>query len=411
MSRPRIQPQSGERWIYVAHRHWIALVMRSALPLVGIVLAGGLLSWRVLGRGPDVLGRVPPLFDAANAILAVAGLLLLFGLVYTCLDWSNDHLIVSNKRLIYEDQTLLLTFRYETIPLDRIQNVDVRVANLLQYLLKYGRVEVQAAGPTAPIVFDHARCPDRLQVELMKEVNREKREQEQRRLKTAIQRHLDPTAPPAPTITDVPAQYGLQATPARLGGLLPLGPVVEGDTIIWRQHWTALLKRLLWPSLALLAWLSALMLLPRLGLLSPTATTWSLFAALVVIGFAFFWQWSDWRNDLYILEPSRLIDVSRLPFGLYEDRREAPLGVIQNVNAASPHLVARMLGYGDVLVETAGQSGNFTFDHVPDPDQVQRIISEFIERSRWQAREREWNNALTIMEMYEQARRGGTNSP
>jgi uncharacterized membrane protein YdbT with pleckstrin-like domain len=106
-----------------------------------------------------------------------------------------------------------------------------------------------------------------------------------------------------------------------------------------------------------------------------------------------------------------LIELARLPFGLFEDRREAPLGVIQNVNATAPNLIARIFGYGNVLIETAGQTGNFTFDHVPDPDQVQRIVFEYVERFKWQNREREWNNALNIVEMYEQARRGGTNQP
>lgn len=410
MSRPRIRPEGDERWIYIAHRHWIALAMRSAPLAAGLLLAGGLLTWRVLGRRPDVLGRVPPLLDALNAGLAGVGVLLACALIYTYIDWSNDHLIVSNKRLIFEDQTLLLAFSYETIPLDRIQNVNVRVENFLQFLLKYGRVEVQAAGPTAPIVFSRARYPNQIQVELMKEVNREKREQEQRRLKAAIQRRIDPSAP-APAAVQVPVEYGLRTVQGRLQSILPLGPVLEGATITWRHHWTALLKRLLAPLLALVAWVLALLFLPRLDLLSPAATTLILFVLLVAIGFAWFWQYSDWHNDLYILEPSRLIELSRLPFGLFENRREAPLGVIQNVNAGSPHLLARMLGYGNVLVETAGQGGNFDFDHVPDPDQVQRIIFEYVERFKWQSREREWNNALTIMELYEQARQNGTNTP
>lgn len=410
MSQPRIRPEGDERWIFIAHRHWIALVMRSAPLATGMLLAGGLLSWRVLGRQPDVLGRVPPLLDAINAGLAGVVVLLACAMIYTYIDWSNDHLIVSNKRLIYEDQTLLLAFSYETIPLDRIQNVNVRVENILQFLLKYGRVEVQAAGPTAPIVFSRVRYPNQIQVELMKEVNREKREQEQRRLKAAIQRRIDPSTP-APAAVQVPVEYGIRTAQGRLQSILPLGPVLEGATITWRHHWTALLRRLLAPMLALLAWTIALVFLPRLELLSPTATTLMLFVLLVGIGFACFWQYSDWRNDLYILEPSRLIELSRLPFGLYEDRREAPLGVIQNVNAGSPHLLARMLGYGNVLVETAGQGGNFDFDHVPDPDQVQRIIFEYVERFRWQTREREWNNALTIMELYDQARQNGTNTP
>ena len=410
MSQPRIRPQGDERWIYVAHRHWIALVLRSAMPCAAGLLAGIVLLWRVSGREPDFLGRMPPVLDGLNALLAVIAVLAAAALVYTYVDWKNDHLIVSNKRLILEDQTLFLAFTYETIGLERIQNVNVRVKHFLQFALKYGRVEIQAAGPTAPIVFDRAARPDRIQVELMNEVNREKREQEQRRLQAVVQRRLDPGAPPVP-VPIVPVEQELPTVHSRWQTFLPLGPVLEGNTITWHRHWLMLLRGLLWPALALLLWLLALVVLPGLGLLSPTATTLGLLVGLIAIALAFVWQFENWRNELYILEPTRLIDLSRLPFGLYEDRREAPLGVVQNVNATAPNLIARIFGYGDVLVETAGSSGNFTFDHVPDPDQVQRIIFEYVERFRWQNREREWNHAITLMELYDQARRGGTNQP
>ncbi len=119
------------------------------------------LAWRIFRREPDFLGRVPPLLDGLNVVIAIVFVLALLGLLYIYVDWRNDHLIVSNKRLLLEDQTLFLSFRYETIALDRIQNVNVRVDNFLQYMLQYGRIEVQAAGPTAPIVFDRARSPMR----------------------------------------------------------------------------------------------------------------------------------------------------------------------------------------------------------------------------------------------------------
>src|SRR3712207_6609290 len=192
MRQPHIRPEGDERWVYVARRHWIALLMRAAVPLLLGLIFGVLLLWRLLGREPDFLGREPPLLDAINALLVLAGGVILAALVYIYIDWKNDHLIVSNKRLILEDQTLLLAFTYETISLERIQNVNVRVENFLQYALKYGRVEVQAAGPTAPVVFDRARRPAQIQTELMKEVSREKREQEQRRLAAAVQRRLNP---------------------------------------------------------------------------------------------------------------------------------------------------------------------------------------------------------------------------
>jgi uncharacterized membrane protein YdbT with pleckstrin-like domain len=410
MIKPHVRPEGDERWTYVANRHWMALLIRSLIPL-GLGGAAALfLAWRIFDRQPDFLGRVPALLGGLNLALSIVILVSFAALLYIYIDWRNDHLIVSNKRMILEDQTLFLSFRYETIALDRIQNVNVRVDNFLQYVLQYGRIEVQAAGPTAPIVFDRARCPNEIQRQVMKEVNREKRDQEQRRLRAAVQRRIDPNAPPAAAL-DVSVEKDLRVNWSGWSELLPLGPVLQGNTITWHRHWVVLVKELLWPTLALVLWVAALVLLPLSTRLDPTTITIILLLSLIAIVFGFFWQYDNWRNDVYILEPTRLIELARLPFGLFEDRREAPLGVIQNVNATAPNLIARIFGYGDVLIETAGQTGNFTFDHVPDPDQVQRIVFEYVERFKWQNREREWNNALNIVEMYEQARRGGTNQP
>ncbi len=410
MSQPRIRPEGDERWIYVAHRHWVALVVRSAIPFTLGLLAGGTLIWRILGRQADFLRQVPPILDTINVVLVAVGIIVAATLVYNYVDWSNDHLIISNKRVIFEDQTWLFSFAYETITLGRIQNVNARVENLLQYVLKYGRVEIQAAGPSAPVVFDRARCPNEIQAELMKEVQREKREQERIRLQAAVQRRLNPDAP-APPIPVVPVEQDLRTASNRWQSLLPTGPIIEGSTIIWHRHWVVLVRGLLWPTLALVVWVAALVLLPRLGFFGATGTVTVLFISLLAIGLAFYWQYADWHDDVYILEPTRLTDLSKLPFGLYEDRREAPLGVIQNVNATSPNLIARIFGYGNVMVETAGARGNFTFDHVPDPGQIQRIVFEYVERFKWNSREHDWNNAITIMEMYEQGRRRGPQHP
>jgi uncharacterized membrane protein YdbT with pleckstrin-like domain len=410
MITPHIRPEGDERWTYVANRHWMALLIRWLIPLLVGGGAGLYLLWRVMDRQPDFLGRTPPLVNGVNLLVFFTALVSLAALLYIYIDWRNDHLIVSNKRLIMEDQTLFLSFKYETIALDRIQNVNVRVDNFLQYMLKYGRVEVQAAGPTAPIVFDRAYCPNEIQRQVMKEVNREKREQEQRRLRAAVARRIDPSAPEA-VVPNVMVERDIRINRSGWSELLPLAPVLEGNTITWHRHWIVLLTDLLWPLIALGLWVLALVLLPRYMQFDASTVTLILFFSLVAIMFAFFWQYDNWRNDIYILEPTRVIELSRLPFGLFEDRREAPLGVIQNVNATAPNLIARIFGYGDVLIETAGATGNFTFDHVPDPDQVQRIVFEYVERFKWQNREREWNNALNIVEMYEQARRGGTTQP
>lgn len=404
-TRVNLRPEGDERFIFIAGRHWIALALWLAPPLAVLLGAGVLLVARLLSRSSDVLGRQAAPFDAVNLVLLLMALAALAVALYVYFDWRNDHLILSNKRVVHEEITPWLSFRYEVIPLDQIQNVNVRIEHVLQYVLRYGRIEVQASGPTRPIVFKRAAQPGLIQQRIMDEVRREKSAQEQRRLREAVERRLRPTPPPpppSPSLTRRSRRHPLLDT------LLPLQPIEQNGTIIWHRHWIVLLRQLLWPTLALLGWLSALVAVVRFDLLAPLTASVVLGLALLAVLLFFFWQYEDWRNDIYILEPTRIIDISRLPFGLFEDRREATLGVIQNVNAASPNLVARLLGYGDVLIETAGQAGNFTFDHVPNPDDVQRIVFDYRERFRWQQREREWSNTLAMIDLYLQARDSGT---
>lgn len=398
MADIHLKPEGDERFIYVAHRHWSALLIREIVPVLVALGCVAVLAARVLTREPDFLGRTPPLLDALNVFVVISLLVVSAIMFYIYLDWRNDHLIISNKRVVHEDRTLWLAYRYETIPIDQVQNVNIRTDNVFQYVLKFGRVEIQAAGPTEPIIFERADQPGEIQQRLLNEVQREKRSQEQTRLEATVARRLDPTAPAVPPL-QVEATDRIVMMNGPLQVLLPLGPQLQSGTIIWHRHWIVLLKNLLGPLLLLLAWLGLLVLLPVYDPLPPQTTALVLLALLVAILFYLFWQYENWRNDIYILEPSKVIDIQRLPFGLYEDRREATLGVIQNVNASSPNLLARMLGYGDVTIETAGAGGNFTFDHVPDPDQVQRIVFEYRERFRWQQREREWNNTLNIVDL------------
>jgi hypothetical protein len=409
MADIRLRPEPDERFIHVAPRHWIELVIRES---VAVLIGGSLLivlALRLLSREPDFLGRQPPLADPLNIALLVSVLAMIAIAAYVYFDWANDHLIITNKRVVHEDRTLWLSFMYEIIPLDQIQNVNIRTENFLQYMLKYGRVEVQAAGPTNPIIFKRADCPNEIQKRILAEVQRVKRSQEEKRLLQTVERRLHPdkVPPPAPP----PPPRHLETVNSGLQALLPLSPVTDGsNVIIWHRHWIVLLRFLAWPALALIGWLGAFVALSSYGLLE-SATSGILLVVLLVIAIGFVWQYENWRNDMYILEPSKIVDLQRLPFGLFEDRREATLGVIQNVNATSPNLIARVLGYGDVLIETAGSGGNFTFDHVPDPDEVQRIVFEYVDRFKWQQREREWNNTLNIVEMFYNANQHGNSPP
>mgnify|MGYP003862854437 CR=1 FL=1 len=119
----------------------------------------------------------------------------------------------------------------------------------------------------------------------------------------------------------------------------------------------------------------------------PYFTLITLFFALFGAGW-FWWESTDWGNDLYIVTNERIIDMEKRPLFFAEQRREASLGVIQNVSLKIPNIIAVVFNFGDVVVQTAG-AGEFTFDGVPNPREVQREIFRRMEAYREAQREKE----------------------
>jgi hypothetical protein len=168
-------------------------------------------------------------------------------------------------------------------------------------------------------------------------------------------------------------------------GILPRTRVVTKEGITWRKHWLFLITTTLIPfllasvcgTMALIGWFSP----PDwLGPVAPYFPAIAISGLVVTFGW-FFWRINDWANDLYVVTHDRIIDINRHPLFLYESRREASLGVIQNVAFKQNSLFAKVFNYGDVIVQTAGP-GTFTFLHVPNPREVQREVFHRMESFR-----------------------------
>jgi membrane protein YdbS with pleckstrin-like domain len=144
-----------------------------------------------------------------------------------------------------------------------------------------------------------------------------------------------------------------------------------------RRHWFFLAVRLILPSLlmvgALVVFLSHLVDIFALILLA-IALLWTL------------WSVTDWANDYYIVTTKRVAHREKV-FMIRETRDETPLDKIQNMNIARG-LYGNLFGFGALIIDTAAAAGvtRVTFDHLGDPDQVQRLIFE--QMSRVQAGER-----------------------
>jgi hypothetical protein len=133
-----------------------------------------------------------------------------------------------------------------------------------------------------------------------------------------------------------------------------------------------------------------------LGLLSLAAIpvihsrgwpSWSyLIAGAGVLAAALYGGWSalDWSNDYYLVTNRRVVALRRVPL-IYDDRQEAPLGMIQSV-AVTSSVDQRAFGYGDVVVRTFTRP--IVFRSVPNPNTVARLLETIWKRGQ-QTQERD----------------------
>jgi membrane protein YdbS with pleckstrin-like domain len=100
------------------------------------------------------------------------------------------------------------------------------------------------------------------------------------------------------------------------------------------------------------------------------------------------WRWIDWRNDLFMIDGGKVIDIDRKPFGKSESRKQIELASAQNILAGQQGFMAWLFDFGDVRVVTPGGSSDICFETVSHPAEVQRTL--FRARELWlKARDKE----------------------
>jgi len=147
----------------------------------------------------------------------------------------------------------------------------------------------------------------------------------------------------------------------------PDNALTEGETIImsFRPHWKLLFLPSLWGIGALGAF----------GLLTYwfgfNLTSWFQAGAAIFILIWFVARpMIDWWFTRYVLTSERLITRT----GLIAQRGiEIPLENITNVNFAQS-VLERVIGAGDLLVESAGEAGQSGFYDIPHPDSFQAVL-------------------------------------
>jgi uncharacterized membrane protein YdbT with pleckstrin-like domain len=373
------------------------------------VLIGRLLppaALLVLWLGASLLGmpalpstQPHPLAPVLCSVWAGITCALVLWAVYALFDWMDDWIALTTRRIIIMDKLRLLRETRREVPLARVQNVVVEYPNLLNKVLDFGTLMVDTAG-VGLLTFAGLPQPHVMREAIFAQqaALRSTQLPPEHRRRAAIRNilaggqapHQRPAQPadlsdrPTPPSGIVrpgqhPHQPGKFGATQLLDTLLPIAPLRYGDVVVWHRHWYFLLRGLLWPTAlygaALIAWFATMALTgPGMSGHLELILGWVVIILTPVCMLWAVWNWENWRNELYKLDREHVYLVESLPFGLREQSRETLISRITDVTYVVPGPLAHLFNFGDVIINTPGESVDFSFRGIARPREVQQEI-------------------------------------
>jgi uncharacterized membrane protein YdbT with pleckstrin-like domain len=148
-----------------------------------------------------------------------------------------------------------------------------------------------------------------------------------------------------------------------------------------RRHPIVLWKRLL-PILffAVIPVVAYIILATRTTLITEPDSMETITAIFLGSLFYLFWAytifaiWLDYYLDVWMVTTERIMNIEQ--HGLFDRRiAEQRLSRIQDVTTQSKGILATMMHFGDIRVQTAAEAENFTFRDIPHPEVVAQEVS------------------------------------
>jgi uncharacterized membrane protein YdbT with pleckstrin-like domain len=137
----------GENLVLMDHPHWIVIVKSLVAPII-LLIAAAVVDLTV--HNVDIANF--QLIVTLGAI-AIAGL----WLIVVWIRWQSTAYTLTDQRIKIESG--VFSRQSKMIPIDRVQDCTTR-QSLVGRILRYGRVEVDAAGAQGAEVLDHLPNPD-----------------------------------------------------------------------------------------------------------------------------------------------------------------------------------------------------------------------------------------------------------
>jgi len=413
---------SGKQWDEVVvdstKRHVLAFLSTLPLPLTILIAPIAILIIAdLLG-----IGFVEAMSDVIVALTIIPLVLIaVILMLYNYFDWRNDDFIVTTKRVIHIERYLFFAETRRDAPLTRIQDVTI-VSGILDVMFDSDNLRITTAG-AGVIEFNNARRANAIRQTIFRERERAKARvaaADTAALRENIASELDWSDRIETNVMAVAESEGtiLHQPKTRhynrfVDYFVPRPKEVNeseaGTMIVWRKHFFILLLHIFLPVLAMFtsAYLllsSFLLWLPPFGAIVAWPVQLALFAALIGSIFWYVWQYDDWNKDVYIVTDTQIIDIEASSFRLTKTRREGTFDNIQGVYSEVPNVLSKILGMGNVIIETAGTQDTFTFNSVFDPDSVTSEIFNrwalYQQREREKSRDSTTSQVLSVLKEY-----------
>ncbi len=136
-----------------------------------------------------------------------------------------------------------------------------------------------------------------------------------------------------------------------------------------RPHWAKLFFPVVWVVVAIAATAASSILD------APPALTFVLLAVLAIAVVLLLARYVRWTTTNFVVTNERLIHREGI---IAKKGIEVPLDRVQTIRF-SQTVFERMIGAGDLLIESAGETGQNTFTDIRKPNMVQQVVYREIE--------------------------------
>ncbi len=340
---------------------------------------------------------LPPLLVFTTVLIALAvwapqnQILMIFGMIFTFLisgiwlawninNWANDFYLITSKRMVWVERVSGFYESRQEAPLGTLISVGIATSHAGAF---FGYSDVVVRTYYGDVRFErvaHAQTISKLIESFWAKTKHVDFELDAKEIRKALREKFGKSAEEV-SAKELEDEYGIETELPRVemsffDWLFSDFLKVRFDSagiITYRKHWFVLLQKTILPLLGILlagGFLIAVVTRNITGLDYSMALSLSISLLVVCLAWMVY-QYADWRNDVFQLTHSQIIDIDRKPFGR-ESRRTAPLENILSIEYERRGIIAMLFNFGTVYI-TVGNT-QLSFNDVHQPSKVQQDI-------------------------------------